>query len=58
MRLYCTHFNFCRHHRGLTKEKEDEGSRKKTPAEESGITKKKWTLNELLNYRKIKISTN
>jgi hypothetical protein len=58
MRFYCTHFNFCRHHRGLTKEKEDEGSRKKTPAEESGITKKKWTLNKLLNYRNIKISTN
>ena len=51
MRLYCTHFNFCRDHRGLTKEKENGSSGKKTPAQESGITKEKWTLTELLNYR-------
>jgi hypothetical protein len=54
MKLYCTHFNFCRYHRGLTKEKGHKDQRKKAPAEESGITKKKWTLDELLNYRHTK----
>jgi IS1 family transposase len=58
MRLYCTHFNFCRDHRGLTKEKENGVSEKKTPAQESGIIKSKWTLTELLNYRCFKTSTN
>lgn len=58
MRLYCTHFNFCRDHRGLTKEKENGVLVKKTPAEKSGITKNKWTLTDLLNYRNNKISTN
>jgi hypothetical protein len=38
MRLYCTHFNFCRGYRGLTKEKEKGVLGKKTPAEECGIT--------------------
>jgi hypothetical protein len=55
MRLYCTHFNFCRGYRGLTKEKGILG--KKTPAEECGITNKKWKLAELLNYRYLKTST-
>lgn len=58
MRFYCTYFNFCRYHEGLITEKEHKNSGKKTPAQVSGITKKKWTLNELLNYRNIKISTN
>ncbi|MGD9778130.1 MAG: IS1 family transposase, partial [Methanosarcina sp.] len=58
MRLYSTHFNFCRDHRGLTKEKQNGVSKRKTPAEEAGVTKRKWTLTDLLNYRKIKISTN
>ena len=39
MRLYCTHFNFCRDHMGLTKEKEDGSTEKNTPAKEYGITK-------------------
>ena len=56
MRFYCTYFNFCRDHRGLTKEKGV--LEKKTPAQESGIAKKKWKLAELLNYRCLKISTN
>ena len=43
---------------GLTKEKEDGVFEKKTPAQESGITKKKWSLTELLNYKSTKISTN
>ena len=54
MRFYCTYFNFCRHHGGLLQKEEHENSRKKTPAQVSGITKKKWTLNELLNYKKYK----
>ena len=58
MRLYCTHFNFCRYHRGLTKVNGNGRGEKKTPAKEAGITKSKWTLTELLNYRSIKISTN
>ena len=57
MRLYCTHFNFCRGYRGLTKEKEKGVLGKKTPAEECGITNKKWKLGELLNYRYLKTST-
>lgn len=44
MRLYCTYFNFCRRHRGLTKEKQNGIMEKKTPAQEAGITKSKWTL--------------
>jgi IS1 family transposase len=58
MKLYITHFNFCRNHMGLKKEKEDGVFEKKTPAQESGITKKKWSLTELLNYKSTKISTN
>jgi IS1 family transposase len=56
MRFYCTHFNFCRDHKGLKNEKRV--LEKKTPAQECGITKKRWKLTELLNYRCLKISTN
>ncbi len=58
MRLYCTHFNFCRDHMGLKKEKENGSIEKNTPAKKYGITRSKWTLTKLLNYRCIKISTN
>jgi IS1 family transposase len=57
IRLYCTHFNFCRGHRGLIEEKENGVSKKKTPAKECGIIQEKWTLRELLNYRPLKTST-
>ena len=57
MKFYCTHFNFCRDHMGLTKEKENGLMEKNTPAKKAGITKGKWTLTKLLNYRCIKIST-
>ena len=57
MRLYCTHFNFCREHEGLTKKDEKGVKYKITPSQECGITRKKWTLKELLNYRPLKIST-
>jgi hypothetical protein len=58
MRLYRTHFNFCRDHLGLTKGNENGDMEKNTPAKESGITKSKWTLTGLLNCRCFKISTN
>ena len=40
---------------GLTKENENGVSEKKTPAQEAGITKSKWKLTELLNYRCLKM---
>jgi hypothetical protein len=54
MRFYCTYFNFCRYHGGLLQKMKQKNSEKRTPARVSGITKKKWTLNELLNYRNTK----
>ena len=56
MRFYCTHFNFCREHKGL--KNENGVLKKKTPAQECEITERKWKLTELLNYRCLKISTN
>jgi len=38
--------------------KENGVSERKTPAQESGITKSRWTLIKLLNHRCSKISTN
>lgn len=57
MKLYCTHFNFCREHEGLTRINEKGVRYKVTPSQECGITRKKWTLVELLNYRPLKTST-
>ena len=51
MKLYCTHFNFCRGHRGLKYEDEIGVKRKNTPAREAGISQSKWTLKELLTFR-------
>ena len=51
MKLYCTHFNFCRGHRGL-KYKDDRGVEcKNTPARAAGITDSKWTLRNLLTFK-------
>lgn len=51
MKLYCTHFNFCREHGGL-KYKDERGVKcKNTPAREAGITDSKWTLRELLTFK-------
>jgi len=56
MRLYCTHFNFCRGHGGL-KYKDERGVMcKNTPAREAGITESKWTLKQLLTFRCFKTS--
>ena len=56
MRLYCTHFNFCRGHGGL-KYKDERGiKRKNTPAKECGITESKWTLRDLMTFRLLKTS--
>jgi IS1 family transposase len=57
MILYCTNFNFCREHGGLTYQDENGFKRKNTPAREAGITSSKWTLKELLRFRCFKTST-
>jgi IS1 family transposase len=57
MILYCTNFNFCREHGGLTYQDENGFKRKNTPAREAGITPSKWTLKELLRFRCFKTST-
>jgi IS1 family transposase len=51
MKLYCTHFNFCRGHGGLKYKDETGVKRKNTPAREAGISQSKWTLKELLTFR-------
>ena len=51
MKLYCTHFNFCRGHGGLKYKDERGVGYKKTPAREAGITQSKWGLKELLTFR-------
>lgn len=56
MRLYCTHFNFCRGHGGLRYKDERGVECKNTPAREAGITDSKWTLKELLKFRCFKTS--
>ncbi len=57
MALYCTHFNFCREHGGLTYLDERGFKCKNTPAREAGITQSKWNLKELLTFRCFKTST-
>ena len=57
MVLYCTHFNFCREHGGLTYQDENGIKRKNTPAREAGITQSKWNLKELLTFGRFKTST-
>jgi IS1 family transposase len=56
MKLYCTHFNFCREHRGLRYKDERGIECKNTPAREAGITESSWTLKELLTFRCFKTS--
>jgi len=56
MRLYCTHFNFCREHGGLKYEDEKKVKRKNTPARECGITESKWKLRDLMKFRTWKTS--
>jgi IS1 family transposase len=56
MRLYCTHFNFCREHSGLKYEDERKVKCKNTPVREYGITELKWTLRDLLTFRSLKTS--
>jgi len=51
MKLYCTHFNFCRGHGGL-KHKDERGVEcKNTPARAAEITDSKWTLRNLLTFK-------
>ncbi|AKB56949.1 hypothetical protein MSBR2_0433 [Methanosarcina barkeri 227] len=56
MRLYCTHFNFCRGHGGLGYKDERGVECKNTPAREAGIVESIWTLKELLTFRCFKTS--
>ncbi len=56
MKLYCTHFNFCRGHGGLKYEDERKIKHKNTPARECGITESKWTLRDLMTIRFLKTS--
>lgn len=56
MKLYCTHFNFCREHSGLKYENERKVKRKNTPARECGITESKWKLRDLMRFRPWKTS--
>ena len=56
MKLYCTHFNFCRGHGGLRYKDERGIERKNTPATEAGIAESKWTLKELMKFRWFEIS--
>ena len=56
MKLYCTHFNFCREHGGLKYEDERKVKCKNTLARECGITESKWTLRNLLTFRSLKTS--
>lgn len=56
MKLYCTHFNFCREHGGLKYKDERDVECKNTPAKECGITDSKWTLRDLLTFKCFKTS--
>jgi len=57
MKLYCTHFNFCREHGGLVYEDERGIKCKNTPAREAKITESKWKLRDLMTFRCFKTST-
>ena len=57
MVLYCTHFNFCREHAGLTYQDGRNVKCKNTPAREAGITESKWKLRDILTFRSFKTST-
>ena len=56
MKLYCTHFDFCRGHGGLKYEDDIGVECKNTPARECGITESKWTLRDLMTFRFLKTS--
>jgi IS1 family transposase len=56
MKLYCTHFNFCREHKGLEYEDERKVKRKNIPARECGIIESKWKLRDLLTFKSLKTS--
>jgi hypothetical protein len=56
MKLYYTHFNFCRGYGGLKYENERKIKRKNTSARECGITESKWTLRDLMIFRFLKTS--
>jgi hypothetical protein len=51
MKLYCTHFNFCRGHGGLKYKDERGVVCKNTPARAASIIDSKWTLRDLLTFK-------
>jgi len=58
MTLYCTYFNFCRLHRGLTIDNGSGLRVKRSPALAAGIIVHVWSVNELFSKKIFKTSTN
>ena len=58
MTLYCTYFNFCRLHRGLTIDNGSDVRVKRSPALAAGIIEHVWSVHELFSKKIFKTSTN
>lgn len=58
MTLYCTYFNFCRLHCGLTIDNESGKRIKRSPAFAAGIIDHVWSAYELFSKKIFKTSTN
>ena len=58
MTLYCTYFNFCRLHRGLTIDNGSGVRVKRSPALAAGIIDHVWSVHELFSKKIFKTSTN
>jgi IS1 family transposase len=58
MTLYCTYFNFCRLHRGLTIDNGCDVRVKRSPALAAGIIDHVWSVHELFSKKIFKTSTN
>jgi len=58
MTLYCTYFNFCRLHRGLTIDNGSDVRVKRSPALAAGIIDHVWSVHELFSKKIFKTSTN
>jgi IS1 family transposase len=58
MTLYCTYFNFCRLHRGLTIDNGSGVRVKRSPALAAGIIDHVWSVHELFSKKIFKTPTN
>lgn len=58
MILYCTYFNFCRRHCGLTIDNGIGKKLKRSPALAAGIIDHVWSVYDLFSLKAYKISTN